>query len=210
MTANEKEDFMAMTWRKVAAGVIVVVLLTFFMTACGGVTKTFETDKANKAIDAANKYLDQYNKLQTSVNSNWDRVDAMGVDTPSMEQRKVVMAEIQKQITDQAAVLDKMITEYENARALYISGDMKTYFQMLIDYTNKQKEANAIFQKGTANRVKLADDIIAGGDALALATASDAAVDELNKQAASIQTEAAALKAKADKFYTDKKLGVTK
>lgn len=197
------------TWRKVAVGAIVIGLLAFFMLACGGGAKTYETDKANKAIDTANSYLDDYNNLQNSINSNWDRVDAMAADIPGMEQRKTVLVEIQKQIADQATVLDKMIAEYVKVKALYISSDMKTYFQMLNDYTRKQKEANAIFQQGTANRVKLADDIIAGGDALTLATVSDTEVEALNKQAEKIQADADVFKKKADKFYVDKNLAGT-
>ncbi|MFA5866863.1 MAG: hypothetical protein WC891_02740 [Actinomycetota bacterium] len=194
------------TWRKVAVGAVVVALLAFFMLACGGSVKTYETDKANKSIDLANSFLDDYNNLQAEINKSWDRVDAMPADIPGMQQRKTVLLEIQKQIVEQASLLDKMITEYENARKLYISADMKTYFQMLIDHTKKQKEVNAIFQTGTANRIKLADDIIAGGDALALATASDAEVDALNKQAEKLQADAKALKDKADKFHVDKNL----
>lgn len=199
---------MSRTWQKLVAALVAIATLAFFMVACG-TTKPLDTDKANTTIATANKLLADYNKIQTEVNTNWDKVDAMGVDVPGMQQRKVVLLQIQKQIQDQATVLDKMITEYENARKLNLTADMKTYFQILIDYTNKQKEANKIFQDGTANRIKLADDIIAGGDALTLATASDAAVADMNTKAQKIQTDAQALKDKADKFYKDKKLGGT-
>jgi hypothetical protein len=200
---------MIRTWRKVAVGAIVVALLAFFMMACG-TTRSYETDKANKIVTTANTLLDDYNKIQDEVNTNSDKVGALGADVPGMEQRKVLLVQIQKQIGDQTAVLDKMIAEYENGRKLYLTEDMKTYFQMLTDYIKKKKEEIALYNVIAANRIKLADDIIAGGDALALATASDAEVDALNKQAATIQAEADALKKKADKFYIDKKLGGTK
>lgn len=198
---------MSVMWRKMAVGAAVIALLAFFAVACCSTAKSYETDKANKAIETANKLLKDYNELQEAVNANWDKVDALGVDVPGMEQRKVVLLEIQKQIQDQAVVLNKMIAEYKNARKLYLSEDMKTYFQMLINYTKKQEEVNALFKTGVDNRIKLADDIIAGGDPFKLATASDDAVNAINDKAAKTQSDAQALKDKADKFYKDKKLG---
>jgi outer membrane murein-binding lipoprotein Lpp len=194
------------TWRKVLAAMVATVLLASLALACTGTT-SYETDKANKIIDTANKLLNDYNKLQEEINANWDKVDTMGVDAPGMEQRKVVLQQILKQIEEQTTVLEKMITEYEAARKLNITADMKTYFQILIDYTNKQKEANKLFKEGTANRIKLADDIIAGGDAFALATASDTAVADMNAKAQKLQSDAQTLKDKADKYYKDKNLG---
>ncbi len=200
---------MSEIWRKVAVGGLAVGLLAVFMLACG-TTKSFETDKANQAIKEANALLDDYNKLQTEINENINSTSAMSIDPAGLTQRLPIYQEIETKTNKQNEDLVKMVKVYENARKLYVSSETKTWIQMLIDTTKKHMEANAFNLQAEQNRVKLFQDIQAGGDAVALATASDDQVTKLVDEAKKKEDEAKALKVKADKYFADKNLSGTK
>lgn len=188
-----------------AAGFVIVLLLAFAL-ACGG-TKSFETDKANKNVDAANKNVEKYNSLQGDIDAKLAAYNAVPDTTDGANQALTILNEIETTLNSQITEIDKAIKEFSAAKALYITGDFKTYLQMLVDSATKQKESAGVSIQIVQERKKQVQSVIDGTGTEATDAATNAAITTLAEQETKLYDEAVALKEKADKFYKDKSLG---
>lgn len=191
-----------------AAGFAIVLLLSFAL-ACG-TTKSYETDKANKNVNAANKNVDNYNKLQGDIDAGLAKYNAVPSTSDGATQALTILNEIETNLNKQIAEIDKAIKEFEAGKALYIAGDFKTYMQMLIDSATKQKESAKISIQIVQARKKQVQSVVDGSATDATDATTNTAIATLAGQESKLYNEAVALKQKADKFYKDKSLGGTK
>lgn len=191
-----------------AAGLVIVLLLIFAL-ACGS-TKSYETDKANKNVDAANKNVEKYNKIQADIDAGLAKYNAVPDTIDGAKEALVILGEVEANLNKQITEIDTAIKEFNAAKALYITGDFKTYLQMLVDSATKQKESAQVSIKIVQERKKQVQSVVDGTGTEATDAATTAAIAELATQETKMYDEAVALKEKADKFYKDKSLGGAK
>lgn len=191
-----------------AAGLAIVMILTFAL-ACSG-TKSYETDKANKNVNAANVNVENYNKIQTDIDAGLAKYNAVPDSTAGATQALVILDEIEANLNKQISEIDKAIQEFKAGKGLYISGEFKTYMQMLIDSATKRQESSKVSIQIIQERKKQVQSVVDGTGTQATDAATDAAIAALALQETKSFDEAKALKEKADAYYKDKSLGGTK
>jgi hypothetical protein len=188
---------------------VAIFLLLAFALACG-TTKSYETDKANKNVNAANKNVENYNTIQTSIDAGLAKYNAVPDTSDGAAQALAILNEIETNLNKQISEIDLAIKEFTAAKSLYIAGDFKTYLQMLLDSANKQKESAKVSIQIIQERKKQVQSVVDGSATDATDAAANTAIGTLATQEKKLYDEAVALKEKADKFYKDKNLGGTK
>ena len=197
------------SWRTVAAGAIIAAILAAFMLACS-TTKAYETDKANQRIAAANSAIEKYNTLQKQIDADQEKINATPGTPEGFGQMVPFLSDIDAKLKAQKTEIDKSIKEFKAGKALYIPGDFKTYFQMLIDVADKQAESIDLTSQANQEYLATAQSMTAGTATEESLTTVKAKVDNLEARAKKAGDEATALKAKADKFFKDKALSGSK
>ncbi len=185
--------------------VTMVMILTIFTAGCGS-AKSFETNKANDRITAANADIDKYNAVQKTIDSNQAKINAMPGTPDGFGQMAPFLTDIDAKLKEQKIELGKAIKEFEAGKTLYVPGDFKTYFQMLIDVTKKQEESVDLTALANREYITTAQAMVAGTATDESLTATKVKVDDLEARAKKAADDALTLKAKADKFYKDKAL----
>ncbi len=196
---------MSPRFRMAAVVATAVSILAVFAVACGG-AKSFETDKANTKITAANADIDKYNAVQKTIDSDQAKINAMPGTPEGFGQMTPFLTDIDTKLKEQKTDLGKAIKEFEAGKALYIPGDFKTYFQMLIDVAKKQEESIDLTALANREYITTSQTMVAGTATEESLSAIKVKVDDLETRAKKAADDALALKAKADKFYKDRAL----
>lgn len=196
---------MTKSLRMLAACGTAVLVLSGLLLACS-TTKSYETDKANARITAANAAIERYNAIQKEIDSDQAKINAIPGTPEGFGQMAPILTEIDGKLKNQKTEIAKSITEFEAGKALYIPGDFKTYFQMLIDVAKKQQESIDLTAQANQEYITTAQSMAAGTATEDSLNTIKAKVDDLEARAKQASDAASALKTKADKFYKDKSL----
>lgn len=191
--------------RNIMTITMAAAVLAAFTLACSS-TKAYETDKANQRITAANADIDKYNAVQKNIDSDQEKINAMPGTPDDFGQMAPLLADIDAKLKEQKVELGKATKEFEAGKALYVPGDFKTYFQMLIDVAKKQEESIDLTAQANQEYIATAKSMAAGTVTEEGLKATKAKVDDLEARAKKAADNAASLKTKADQFYKDKSL----
>jgi hypothetical protein len=199
-------------WRRTATLLTAIAILAAFALACN-TAKAYETDKANQRIVAANADIEKYNTIQKQIDSDQEKINATPGTLDGIGQLSPLLTDVESKLKAQKIEIGKSIKEFEAGKALYIPGNFKTYFQMLIDVANKQQMSiDFALQANQASQeyVKAGQAVISGTGTEDALNAIKTRVDALETQANKASSDAAILKTKADKYYKDKSLSGSK
>jgi hypothetical protein len=196
-------------WRRTATLLTAIAILAALALACS-TAKAYETDKANKRIVAANADIEKYNSAQKQIDADQEKINATPGTPDGFSLMVPFLTDIDAKLKAQKTEIEKSIAEFTAGKALYIPGEFKTYFQMLIDVAKKQEESIDLTSQANQEYLTTAKSMAAGTATEDSLNAIKAKVDDLEARAKKAGDEATVLKTKADKYYKDKALSGSK
>lgn len=153
----------------------------------------YETDKANKLIDAGNAAVTEANQLLENANSKADKIS----DSLSSEQYDEEKNPIKGLAQEAAAVFDKSAAKYREGATKFDEASKLKLQEQLKEYlTLKSRE----FSKH-AEQADLAKSIMQGGDAVTILQKINENRDRINQ----IEKEATELAEKSTKIQQENK-----
>jgi outer membrane protein assembly factor BamD (BamD/ComL family) len=163
--------------------------------------------EASKLVTEANKNVDKYNALQKEIDDAWAKVNSFPATTEGYQEKAKVTQEIESKVKQQHDEIKSAVDEFNKAYIMKISSDYKVYIKMLVDSTNKRLESNDYVLKMTQKTTEVAQGVAAGTATTESIDAAGKEIDDMSAKAQALESEGDKIKAKADQYFIDKKLG---
>jgi len=191
--------------KRVLALFILTALMFVIVVAC--TSSSNQDAEASKLVTEANKNVDKYNALQKEIDDAWAKVNSFPATTEGFQEKAKVTQEIESKVKQQHDEIKRAVDEFEKAYGMNISSDYKVYIKMLIDSTNKRLESNDYVLKMTQKTTEVAQAVAAGTATTESIDAAGKEIDDMSAKAQALESEGDKIKAKADQYFIDKKLG---
>jgi hypothetical protein len=193
---------------KTLIAVIVIGLIALMMVSCD-TGPTYDTAGFHAAIEKANKSVESYNADQKEIDQIWeDAATAVAPKTNEGFTKAVgLLGAIDFKATEQKVELANSTEALEKALKLSLSEDQESYVKLLVDYFKKRAESNLLAIQHAQEYKKLVQSAADGTATDESLAAQQTTISSLESQAEALDKEAEDIKAKADKLYTEKKLG---
>lgn len=189
--------------RAVVVGLFVLGVMGLLL-AC---TTGGQTEELDKYTGKYTKSLEKVESLQAEIDDQAGKINTDPEDPEGWRQQKSRGEEIKKKLEEQKTLTQSAVNDIKKAQELDIDSDYKQYLSLLEKHQEKALKYIDIRITLWDGFIQFMAKVVAGSVSAQEIMDYSAFQDEYQKKGEATMKEAEALKAKADKFYEDKKLG---